>query len=436
LLLLCCGVVLAQDTAKIERAKGAVVGVSARRSVQMGGRSFNMPTRQAGIVIGAEGLILTAALGTDAQDVRVFLPGTTEAADAEVIDSDNTFTILRLEGEAPEPIRFAQDWKPAAGQKVVWIGLLAGGAGRWTPVSKEARVDALIEDETSDQPLVYSDPPFAGPVATLCALVLNGAGDAVGVVIPQRGRDPAAGGMRMMRRAAAGIPVIRPAASFAQYLQGEVAKRGLIGINVEPLSEKVAEALGLEGTRGVIVTQITPGSGAAEAGLEAQDVLTSIDGLAVANNADVQKALRGKPAGTKVVLEIVRMTEKGPATEKREVTLTERGEVGRKDRHKAKRFGFVAEPLTPSVRRGQNLPAEVKGVHVRRITGGGPASMGRPVPLRRGDVILKVGDTEVADVEALKAALAEVPVGQAVTFFVRHATDTRFVEITPIAAED
>ncbi|MHC4225530.1 MAG: PDZ domain-containing protein [Planctomycetota bacterium] len=430
--LLCCAAVAAQETEKLEQAKRAVVGVQARRAMNMGGRSFSMPVRQVGVVIGKEGLVLTATLGEEAQDIRVFLPGTTEAVEAEVADSDDTFTVLRLTDAAPDPVEFTQEWTPATGQKVYWIGLLAGGTGRWTPLLKEGRVDALIESETSNRPLIYSDPPFGGPVTPNGALVLNSAGDAVGVVIPERQAAQQGGGrLRMARRAGAGLPVIRPAASFAQYLAGAISKRGMIGISVEPLTEKVAEALGLKGTRGVIITQITPGSGAANAGIEAQDVLTKIDGQEVANSADVQRALRGKAAGTTVSLDLVRMTDQGPAQQALKVTLTAREEFGKEHRFKAKRFGFTVEPLTPMVRRNQELAADVQGVHVRRVTQGGPASLARPSPLRRGDVILKVGETLVPDVEALKKALAAIPDGKATALFVRHATSTRFVEVTP-----
>jgi S1-C subfamily serine protease len=309
--------------------------------------------------------------------------------------------------------------------------MLAGNAGRWTPVVAEGRVDAILKDDAAATPAIYSDPPFNGPVATLCALVLNGQGDAVGIVTQRRNRNEGAGGRRGMMRQAQGIPVVTPVAAFAQYLVGEAKKRGVIGVTVEALAPKVAEAMGIEGKRGVIVTQVTPGSGAAAAGLEAQDILTSVGGMAVGDPAGLQKALRGKAPGTEIEIVLLRMSDAGPVEKTVKVKLTAREEADKSQRFHAKRFGFRAEPLTADVRRAQQLPAELEGVHVRRVTPGSPAAMGRPSALRRGDVILRVGQVPIPDMKALQEALKAVPNGTPVSLFVRNGKDTRFVEIKP-----
>ncbi len=87
--------------------------------------------------------------------------------------------------------------------------------------------------------------------------------------------------------------------------------------------------------------------------------------------------------------------------------------------------------MTSNLRAQFGLDADVQGVHVRRVTRGSPAAMARPTGLRRGDVILKVGDLTISSVDALKEVLKAIPSGTPAIFFVRHAGDTRFVEITP-----
>ena len=74
----------------------------------------------------------------------------------------------------------------------MWVGLLAGPSGRWTPIAKVSHVHALIDDERSNSQLVYSDPPFSGPVLTTGAPLFDSAGRAVGLVIPQAPQATAA----------------------------------------------------------------------------------------------------------------------------------------------------------------------------------------------------------------------------------------------------
>lgn len=430
---------LCAATASAGDPRGSVVGVQARITIEMSfqGRSVARPVqiRQIGVVIGANGLILTAALSVDAQGVRVFLPGSAEGVDAEVLETDESCALIRAEGVEFPAADFAREWEPKVGDRVTWVGLLGGPAGRWSLVAKEATIDAALGNEAGGGTDYYSDPPFHGPVASRSALVLDAAGRAVGLVLtrPAEEMEGAPGGRGGPM---GGLPLIRPASAFAQFLEGAAEKRGALGIAAEPLPEKVAEALGLAGVKGVIVTEVTPGSGAERAGLLTQDVLRSLDGVPVGTTAALRAALRGKPEGTVVEVEGVRVGEEGPKPFRLPVTLGPPEEEGSKERWRAARFGFTAEPLTPALRRLRNLPADLAGLHVPRVRAGGPAALGRPTPLLRGDVLLKVGETPVPDLAALKAALEAAPDGKPVTLFIRRGTETGFVEVTPETAAD
>jgi len=114
-----------------------------------------------------------------------------------------------------------------------------------------------------------------------------------------------------------------------------------------------------------------------------------------------------------------------------DATLTARVDPDKVERYRARRYGFVAEPVTPAVRTSMGLPADLAGLHVRRVSPGSPAALAQPTPLRRGDIVLKVGDTATPDLDALRQTLEAVPTGKSVTLFVRHSTETRFVEIRP-----
>ncbi|MDH3593137.1 MAG: PDZ domain-containing protein, partial [Planctomycetota bacterium] len=402
----------------------SLVGVSGRRQMQFNfqGRQMNraFAVQQAGIVVGKE-LVLTATLGDDPTNVRVFVPGQATGIEAELVDGDETFTLLKVPGLETKPVTFAEAWAPATGAKITWHGVLAGRIGKWSRVSKTATADAVLDDGRK----VYSDPPFRGPVATIGALVTDAQGRAVGIIAMEAPEDQG-GGRRggRGRRMGGGTPFVRPVGAFAHFLTGAVQKKGVLGVEAETLDDQVAEALGLKGTAGVLVTRVTPGSGAAKAGVEAQQVITKVGGKETPNVVALQRALRGQAAGAKVAVEIVGVTVEGIKTRTIEVTLGAPEESDKADRVRAKRFGFIAEPLTAAMRRDRGLPADVLGMSVRRVNPGGPASMARPAPLRRGDVILRVDKTDVPDGEKLKAALKAIENGKTATLFVQRGTET------------
>ena len=57
--------------------------------------------------------------------------------------------------------------------------------------------------------------------------------------------------------------------------------RGYVGLTVQPLTSDIAEAMGVQDRRGVLVNQVSEGSPAAKAGLRPGDVLVSWDGVPV-----------------------------------------------------------------------------------------------------------------------------------------------------------
>ena len=69
---------------------------------------------------------------------------------------------------------------------------------------------------------------------------------------------------------------------------GSVA-RGWLGIEIQPVSADIADSLGLKDTKGALVAQPQKGSPAADAGIKAGDVITAVNGDAVANPHDLSR---------------------------------------------------------------------------------------------------------------------------------------------------
>ncbi len=67
------------------------------------------------------------------------------------------------------------------------------------------------------------------------------------------------------------------------------AERGELGLAVQKLTPEIAEELGLERTEGVVVTGVTPGSAADDAGLQRGDVIAEVNRHPVRTVADFER---------------------------------------------------------------------------------------------------------------------------------------------------
>src|SRR3546814_17234401 len=58
--------------------------------------------------------------------------------------------------------------------------------------------------------------------------------------------------------------------------KGRSIKRGYLGVGIGPMSDDLAESLGLPKNRGEFVGQVVPGEAAAKAGIKAGDVVVRV----------------------------------------------------------------------------------------------------------------------------------------------------------------
>ncbi|HEX4504093.1 MAG TPA: Do family serine endopeptidase [Alphaproteobacteria bacterium] len=86
---------------------------------------------------------------------------------------------------------------------------------------------------------------------------------------------------------------------------GEV-KRGLIGIRTQDLTPDIASSLGLEKSDGALIAQVAANSAAANAGLQAGDLIVGVDGEAVHNVADFHRRVDFAHVGDTLKLSVLR----------------------------------------------------------------------------------------------------------------------------------
>ena len=93
----------------------------------------------------------------------------------------------------------------------------------------------------------------------------------------------------------------------------EESSKPRLGVTLQPLTDQMAEFLGVPGRKGVLVSSVVEGSPAVGR-LKAGDVIVRADNQPIEDLGDLTRTVRGKPEGGKLELKVVR--------EKKETVIT------------------------------------------------------------------------------------------------------------------
>ncbi|WP_165053750.1 MULTISPECIES: S1C family serine protease [unclassified Adlercreutzia] len=113
------------------------------------------------------------------------------------------------------------------------------------------------------------------------------------------------------------IPVNYAISLAQQIIDGKTPTHAQLGVSMTTVNPSIAKRYGLAVDEGAYVSAVSAGSGAAEAGIEAGDIITSFDGKAVASASDLMLDVRAKNPGDVVTVTVNR----DGATKDLQVTL-------------------------------------------------------------------------------------------------------------------
>jgi serine protease Do len=199
--------------------------------------------------------------------------------------------------------------------------------------------------------------------------------------------------------------------------------RGWIGVQIQPVTPEIADSLGLKTLSGALVAEPQKDGPAVKAGIEAGDVIASIDDRPVQDARDLARKIGGMPPNTAIKLGLIRKGEQKTVT----LTLGElpntreaRAERDMPDREGRGDGGNLGLSLAPA----GNEP----GVVVTEVD---PSSPSADFGFRPGDVILEVAGKTVATPAEVRRALsgARDEGKRSVLLRVKSDQGTRFVAI-------
>jgi S1-C subfamily serine protease len=217
------------------------------------------------------------------------------------------------------------------------------------------------------------------------------------------------------------IPIDTAVEVMAEIEKGGVA-RGWLGVAVQPLDRDLAAYLGIPDATGVILNGVTAASPAADAGLRPGDVVTALDGTPVeAEQAEdlggFQRRVAAFPPGAKVAVALLR--DGRPRTVS--VRLTAAPKVEPADAEAD--VGFQVQEITENLFRDARLDSR-RGAYVTFVESGSPAA---EAGLQPGDVVERVDESEVDDLDDFRRAMAGVSGRPRFLLRARRGSDLMFL---------
>ena len=251
-----------------------------------------------GFLISADGYVVTNNhVVQNAKTVTVTMDDG-KTLDAKVIGTDPKTDLALLKITEPGDYPFVKLAKetPRVGDWVVAIGNPYGLGGTVTAgiISAEGRdigsgpydsflqIDAPINKGNSGGPTFN----LKGEVVGVNTAIFSPSGGSVGIgfAIPANTVDNVVDSLE----------------------HGGVVNRGYLGVQIQPVSQDIADGLGLKTANGALVDEAMPGTPAAKAGLKSGDVITKLNGEEVKDASDLTRHVGALKPGEKVELTYLR----------------------------------------------------------------------------------------------------------------------------------
>jgi serine protease Do len=200
------------------------------------------------------------------------------------------------------------------------------------------------------------------------------------------------------------IPAATVKGVISQLKEHGSVTRGWIGVEAQPVTSDIAEALGLKAAEGALVDVPQPDSPAAKIGIRAGDVITAVDDAAIKDPRQLAQKISALAPGRPVTLTVQR---NGVAR-----TLAVTLEAMPADRQ------VPAEPVASAATADQGSGLGLTLAPADRVVGAAdegvavvavdPDGQGAERGLQVGDIILSVGDQSVSKPDDVRQLLADL----------------------------
>jgi len=406
------------------------------------GGNHNVSSLGSGFVIDPAGYIVTNNHVIEgADDIEInFANGSKLKAKLIGTDTKTDLSVLKVEPKAPlKSVKFGDsstmrigDWVMAIGNPFgfggsVTVGIISGrgrniNAG---PYDNFIQTDAAINKGNSGGPLFN----MKGEVIGINTAIISPSGGSIGI------------GFSVPSELASGV--------VDQLREYGETRRGWLGVRIQPVTDDIADSLGLDSAKGALVAGVIKGGPVDDGSIKAGDVILKFDGKTVSEMRDLPRVVAESTVGKEVDVVVLRdgkeqtvkvklgrledsdqaaasgdaapdgSQDDGVITpdpgENNDMDQPDSGdqvqpEPGTPDQHKGQVAPDAATPknvlglslslLSPETRKAFGIAESVDGVVVTEVT---PGSASAEKGLKPGDVIVEVAQEFMKSPDAVAA---------------------------------
>jgi len=392
-----------------------------------GNPGYGRPDRRgagSGFIFESDGYIITNHHVIEGADEIIVRLADRREFEAELIGSDpqSDVALLKIDEKNLPTLKFGDSKSLRAGEWVVAIGSpfnfdqsvtagIVSAKGRSNNAQQYVpfiQTDVAINRGNSGGPLLNLD----GEVIGINSWILSSSGGYIGLSFS--------------------IPIETASGAVDQLREHGKVSRGLMGVQVGPVTREYAEAMNLKRSAGALVNDVTVDGAAERAGIQPGDVILEFDGEVVEAWGDLPPLVGANPPGTEA-----------------EVLVSRDG--------KDKQFTVILDALESDADGNLLTSAQgssqsnALGIAVESISADQRAALGDPdggviisnvendsayrAGLRRGDVVLMINNSKVEDIESFNKIVNTVPEDKAVALRIMRQGVTNFIAFTPSAGE-
>jgi serine protease Do len=218
---------------------------------------------------------------------------------------------------------------------------------------------------------------------------------------------------------------------YEQIRQFGHVHRGEIGATAQSVTPELAAGLDLKQDTGVILGDVTPDGAAEQAGLQAGDIVLTLNRKRMTNAREFETALYSIPLNQMIDVQVLRGSEKIST----KVKVAEREDdpfrfvdLVKPEENRVEKLGIVGVPITKDV--AALLPGTRKPYGVIVAARTGESEYSGQGGLKLGDIIYSVNTTPVSTLEALRNAVNNLKVSDPLVMQIERDSSLMYLTLS------
>ncbi len=205
------------------------------------------------------------------------------------------------------------------------------------------------------------------------------------------------------------------------------ASHGWLGVQIQDVTRELAESFGMKKPQGALVAKVIAGGPAEQAGVQIGDIITEFNGQLIDHSADLPPMVGITPINNSATLKIIRQGESrtlhfnvGLLPDEEDKLAAAKNSQNKSPENQ---LGITVSELTQDQRQLLQIPHN--GVLVQDVSKGAAREAG----IQRGDVILRIQNNIVRDLNDFDRIVKKLPTGVSIAVLIQRQGNPVFLAL-------